>query len=100
MEYEKFEKIILNLQKSFDQADILYNNGIDITEVADNLHIIINDLLGIIFTDDGKDWIDWFMYEKEFGKREDFKAWDGDNEIAYDIKSLYELLVNGYLTKK
>ena len=99
MEYEKFEKIILNLQKISDQADILYNNGIDITEVTDNLHIIINDLLGIIFTDDGKDWIDWFMYEKEFGKREDLKAWDGNDEIAYDIKSLYDLLINEYYNK-
>lgn len=101
MEYEQFEKIILNLQKSSDQADLLYKNGIDITEVTDNLHIIISDLLGIIFTDDGKDWIDWFMYEKEFGKRDDLKAWDVDkNEIAYDIKSLYELLINEYLIKK
>jgi hypothetical protein len=101
MEYEQFEKIILNLQKSSNQADLLYKNGIDITEVTDNLHIIISDLLGIIFTDDGKDWIDWFMYEKEFGKRDDLKAWDVDkNEIAYDIKSLYELLINEYLIKK
>ena len=101
MEYEYFEKIILNLQKSSDQANLLYKNGIDITDVTDNLHIIISDLLGIIFTDEGKDWIDWFMYEKEFGKREDLKAWDIDkNEIAYDIKSLYELLINEYLTKK
>jgi hypothetical protein len=100
MEYEYFEKIILNLQKTYDQTNLLYKNGIDITEVTDNLHTIISDLLGIIFTDDGKDWIDWFIYEKEFGKREDLKAWDGDNEIAYDIKSLYELLVNGYLNKK
>jgi hypothetical protein len=100
MEYKKFEKIILNLQKSYDQANILYENGVDITEATDALHIIISDLLGIIFTDDGKDWIDWFMYEKEFGKREDLKAWDVDkNEIAYDIKSLYELLINGYYNK-
>lgn len=101
MEYEKFEKIILNLQKTYDHANILYSYGIDITEVTDNLHTIISDLLGIIFTDDGKDWIDWFMYEKEFGKREDLKAWDENkNEIAYDIKSLYELLINEYLIKK
>jgi hypothetical protein len=101
MEYEQFEKIILNLQKTYDQSNLLYKHGIDITEVTDNLHIIISDLLGIIFTDYGKDWIDWFIYEKEFGKREDLKAWDENkNEIAYDIKSLYELLINEYLIKK
>lgn len=101
MEYEKFEKIILSLQKSSDQVDLLYRNGIDITEVLDPLHSIIEDLLGFIFNDNGQDWIEWFIYEKEFGRREDLKAWDEkQNEIAYDIKSLYQLLMDEYYNKK
>lgn len=100
MTYEIFEKIILDLQKTHDHANVLYAHGIDITEVTDGLHTIIENLLGIIFNEDGKDWIDWFMYEKDFGKREDMKAWDVDkNEIAYDIKSLYDLLINEYHNK-
>jgi hypothetical protein len=68
--------------------------------VTGGLHTIIENLLGIIFNEDGKDWIEWFMYEKDFGKREDLKAWDEDkNEIAYDIKSLYDLLINEYHNK-
>lgn len=101
MEYEKFEKIILSLQKSSDQVDLLYRNGIDITEVLDPLHSIIEDLLGLVFNDNGQDWIEWFIYEKEFGRREDMKAWDEkQNEIAYDIKSLYQLLMDEYYNKK
>lgn len=101
MEYEKFEKIILSLQKSSDQIDLLYRNGIDIADVLDPLHYIISDLLKEIFNDDGNDWIDWFIYEKEFGRREDMKAWDEkQNEIAYDIKSLYQLLMDEYYNKK
>lgn len=100
MTYEIFEKIILDLQKTHDHANILYSHGIDITEVTDGLHTIIENLLGIIFNEDGKDWIDWFMYEKDFGRKEDLKAWDEDkNEIAYDIKSLYDLLINEYHNK-
>lgn len=100
MTYEIFEKIMLDLQKTHDHANILYSHGIDITEVTDGLHTIIENLLGIIFNEDGKDWIDWFMYEKDFGRREDLKAWDEDkNEIAYDIKSLYDLLINEYHNK-
>ena len=101
MEYEKFEKIILSLQKSSDKVNLLYRNGIDITEVLDPLHSIIEDLLGLIFNDNGQDWIEWFIYEKEFGRREDMKAWDEkQNEIVYDIKSLYQLLMDEYYTKK
>lgn len=92
--YDEFEKIILNLQKTQDQANLLYKNGVDITKITDNLHTIIEDLLGVIFTNDGKDWIEWFIYEKEFGRDDDIKAWDEDNnEIAYDIKSLYEYII-------
>jgi hypothetical protein len=100
MTYEIFEKIMLDLQKTHKHADTLYAHGIDITEVTGGLHTIIENLLGIIFNEDGKDWIEWFMYEKDFGKREDLKAWDEDkNEIAYDIKSLYDLLINEYHNK-
>jgi hypothetical protein len=101
MTYENFERIILNLQKTHDHANILYSHGIDITQVTDGLHSIIENLLNVIFGDEGAGWIDWFMYEKEFGTREDLKAWDENkNEIAYDIKSLYDLLTNEYTYKK
>lgn len=100
MEYEKFEKIILSLQATHDRANLLYRNGVDITEVTDGLHNIIEDLLNVIFIEAGNDWIWWFMYEKDFGKREDIKAWDEDgNEIVYDIKSLYDLLINEHYNK-
>lgn len=101
MTYEKFEKIMLALNKSRQNTDLLYRHGVDITEITDHLQTIIEDLLGFIFTKEGKDWIEWFIYEKDFGEREDIKAWDSDkNEIAYDIKSLYELLINEYYNKK
>ena len=64
--------------------------GIPLYPLADN----------ILVDEDGGDWIEWFMYEKDFGRREDMKAWDEDkNEIAYDIKSLYDLLINEYHNK-
>lgn len=101
MTYEKFEKIMLALNKSSQNTNLLYRHGVDITEITDHLQTIIEDLLGFIFTKEGKDWIEWFIYEKDFGEREDIKAWDSDkNEIAYDIKSLYELLINEYYNKK
>ena len=101
MTYEQFEDIMTKLQKSNDNTNLLYRHGVDITDITDHLHGIIENLLGLIFTKEGADWIEWFIYEKEFGKRADIKAWDADkNEIAYDLKSLYDLLINEYYNKK
>jgi hypothetical protein len=101
MTYEQFENIMTKLQKSDENTDVLYRHGVDVTDIMDHLHSVIGRLLCCVFTDEGKDWIEWFMFEKEFGKRDDLKAWDANkNEIAYDIKSLYELLINEYYNKK
>lgn len=101
MTYEQFEDIMTKLQKSSDNTDVLYRHGVDVTDVTDHLHSIIGKLLCCVFTSEGYDWIEWFIYEKEFGKRADMKAWDADkNEIAYDLRSLYDLLINEYYNKK
>lgn len=57
MTYEQFEKIILALQKSNDNANLLYSHGVDLTDITDNLHSIIEKLLALIFTEEGA--IEW-----------------------------------------
>jgi hypothetical protein len=57
-------------------------------------------LWGYILTAEGKDWLDWFLYEKGYISdgvgREDLNAWDENkNLICEDLKGLYD-----YLTAK
>jgi hypothetical protein len=50
-----------------------------------------------VLTKEGIDWLDWFLYEKDYisgNLRKDLKAWDSDKkEICKDLKSLYKYLI-------
>jgi hypothetical protein len=54
----------------------------------------INSLLMLeAFGEEGKDWIEWYLYERKSHSGEILKAWDkDDNEICYDIPSLWETI--------
>jgi hypothetical protein len=74
-----------------------YQLNIDLIDFNNTQNVLINALWNQILTDDGKDWFDWFMYEKDYiedGKgKKDMKAYDGDKEIVKNLKDLYEYLV-------
>jgi hypothetical protein len=96
MKYKRFKEVIeklVNLQKS--QSEI-YKIGIDLVEREEPYHEIISILWDEILTKEGKDWLEWFLYEKGAinGKpRKDMKAWDKDGkEICKDLKGLHEYL--------
>ena len=52
----------------------------------------INVLLTEVYNFDGCEWIDWYCYECDYG-RKGMASWDeNNNEIYYDDKSLWEYL--------
>lgn len=97
MKYKRFKEVIeklVNLQKS--QSEI-YKMGIDLMEREEPYHEIISILWDEILTKEGKDWLEWFLYEKGAinGKlRKDMKALDKDGkEICKDLKDLHKYLL-------
>lgn len=92
MDYEKFKKIIENLEKSRERSSALYDLGVDLMDYSDTYHEVIGELLLSVFGVDGKDWIDWYLYERpSFNGKEPLKAFDkDDNEICHNIESLWE----------
>lgn len=95
MDFKTFERIINKFEEQSNKVQLLYNNGIDLMEFNDNFYAIINDLFIESFGSLANDWISWYMFEKDFGKKNDFKAWNKNkNEIAYDLKSLYHLVLS------
>jgi hypothetical protein len=91
MKYEKFEKLIKDLQMIRDRSSTLHDLGIDIMNYEEPYHRIISELMDKAFGKNAHDWIDWFIYERVTHSGEILKAWDKDqNEICYDIKSLWE----------
>lgn len=102
MEKKNFMAIIESM-KNFDKCvDDLYNiSKIDIIETTlfkefyNAISIFIEDIYG----KDGKEWFDWFYFEK-MQSNNDLKAFDKDNkEICKNIDELYDMLEKDYAKK-
>jgi hypothetical protein len=101
MEYKEFEKLIENLQKCRERSHSMYTLGIDLMGYDDIYHEIFGTLLLSVFGVEGKDWIDWYLYERpSFGGKEPLQAFDVDGtEICQNIESLWET-VKEYMNEK
>lgn len=111
MTYPEFKEIvdlfIINSQKIRKSYDI----GIDLIEFTDTHSTLTTKLLSAIFTTEGLNWFEWFMYEKNYIEdgvgRADINAYSTDivtgerTEIVTTLDELYEyLLENNYIKCK
>jgi hypothetical protein len=116
MTYENFLKITLGLKKASEEIAKLYKSKVDLIEFVEPYHEIIKTALREIYTDEGIEWLDWFMYENDFGQKdwsgpvytevegklvkldkdEAEPRWGATDEngkpICYDFESTYEFL--------
>lgn len=104
MKKENFIKLyncIQEFDKWFD--DLYYTSKIDLYDSVayDTMGKIFNIFFKEMYGEDGKDWIDWFLYEKMGSDHpEEMKAWDKDgNEICKNIEELWEMLEKDYKIK-
>ena len=91
MKYERFEKIVLELQEQDKVLTQLNNHNIDLANFIDPYFIIINELIQEVYGDEGYDWFSWFCWENNFGEG-DLDAYDGDEPICYSVSSLWQYL--------
>jgi len=92
MKFEDFKKLLNKIEKQEKVIDDLYKRKIDLLNFVDPYNDIVRDLVTEIYGKDGYDWISWFVYDNEMGKRK-FEAWDEDgNVICQDLKGLWEYL--------
>jgi hypothetical protein len=92
MLFEKFEKIILTLDKESQTIIELYNKNIDLIDFVEPYNLVIDLLFRELYDEDGCEWINWYCYERDFGRKK-LEAHDGDgNPICYDIRSLWEYI--------
>lgn len=93
MKYEVFEKIITDIKTCSEKDTIIYKTGVDITNVIDPYSSIISLFFKVYYSEDGADWIDWFLYEKFDKDREPLTAQDKDgNEICRTLKELWVIV--------
>ena len=113
MEFEKFEKIVTTLRDASDRHEKALVIGLDLLEFTDPWATVIQDLISEIWTEEGVDWLSWFMWESDFGRKdwsehtsysvEEGKViekeaikWGATDEngepICFDIKSTWEFI--------
>lgn len=91
MTINTFKKIIELLKSHDEKTQKLYELGIDLTEYGNDLHNVISHLIGACYGKSGKDWIDWWCFEKEWGTRTDMTATDSDGtQICDTIENLWK----------
>jgi trans-2-enoyl-CoA reductase len=97
MTYEKFEEIISHMVNHCSRTHKAYELKLDLLEFDEDIQMAVSLLWKQVLTKEGIDWLDWFLYEKDYihgNLRKDLKAWDADKkEICKDLKSLYKYLV-------
>ena len=91
MNFEQFKNLIETLQKVSDKYSALYDLGIDTLKYEEDYQKIINLLMECAFKEEGKDWIDWYLYERIGFDGKVLEAWDeNEKPICYNIESLRE----------
>lgn len=96
MKFKEFKKIVELHQETNKIFDALYVLGFDFLEndkfpVWANSDKMFSHLMKSHYTDAGLDWINWFIYDNEFGTK-GLTAFDNQVPICYDLKSLHECI--------
>lgn len=98
MTFEKFKEMVDLMVTASRKKQQAYDLGIDLYEAFEENEALVNRLWDSLLTEEGLDWFNWFMYEKDYlrdgvGKL-NFNATDNGTPICEDLNGLYE-----YLTK-
>lgn len=98
MEYKDFEKVIGLMVSHSSKVGKLYSEfKIDLIDSFDEHNTLVEMLWSEILTEDGSEWLGWYLYDKNgiSGKpRKDVKAHDLDKEICRNLKELHKYLVD------
>lgn len=89
MKQEVFIHILDKLRNKSKKLDELYALGIDLINFTDDSSKIINTLLNVYYGQEGADWIDWYLYERD-PDGADNQATNDEKPICYDDQSLWE----------
>jgi hypothetical protein len=94
MNLQTFTSLINEIISQNERIHNLYKQGVDLISFNDSYYKnVVHPLLIESFGKEGLEWIEWFIYERDGNP--DIKAWDrNNNEICYDIPSLYKEISN------
>lgn len=104
MEYKNFLALIMNFKKILENTSELRDIGFDLYEgkykLVENIEQIFITSISCFYNEEGIDWINWYIYENDFGNYDwnkynktdkiEYPATDENgNPICYSFESLY-----------
>ncbi len=91
MDFDQFKIVIKSLEDVRERSHSAYQLGLDLLNYDEPYHTVISTLLNSVFTDDGKGWIDWYLYERTGFDKNVLRATDENGkEICHNIESLWD----------
>jgi hypothetical protein len=98
MEYKDFEKVIGLMVNHSSKLNKLYSEfKIDLIDSFDEHNTLVEMLWDEVLTEEGSEWLGWFLYDKNgiSGKpRKDINGYDGSKKICRNLKELHGYLVD------
>lgn len=96
MQLNELQNLLEKYKALSDKLSELYDLGFDFYEgkfpLMSNVESMFDVMISSSYTEQGVDWINWFIYETDYGKRK-LEAWDENkNPICYDVESLHEYI--------
>lgn len=89
MTFDKFNGLLQTMEELGRKQHAAYKLGIELSDFTDDFYGVINDLLRAVYGDDGYEWISWFMFENDFG-RKGLGATMHGKPTCYDALSLWK----------
>jgi hypothetical protein len=90
MKREVFVHVLDKIRSKSKKIDELYDLGIDLINFSDDSADVINTLLKVYYGEEGSDWIDWYLWERDPDGALDQATTNDGKPICYDDTSLWE----------
>ena len=91
MKYEVFSKVLSCIKELDEKSQKLYGVGIDLLNFTEPYSQAIWHLFGAYYGKSGKDWIEWFIYEKD-GRKGITAHNSRGEEICKTEKELWKII--------
>lgn len=94
MEYKNFLEILMTYQKFQRQTSELNDMGFDFFEgkydLCNTIYKMFQSTIKTLFTEEGVEWIEWFIYENDWGTKDwsEYKSFENKEEML-NPKSVY-----------
>lgn len=96
MQLKEFQNLLEKYKALSDKLSELHHLGFDFYEgkftLMLDMEFIFELTLKSHYKEEAMDWINWFVYETNYGQKDMQGRDENDNPICYDVKSLHQYI--------